>query len=104
MPPLPTGLTDWGLTGVVIAILLTVVYALITGKLVPKSTVDARIKDKDNQIKDMEKIATLWETNAMKKDLALEQLMPAVGEILEVSKTQLKLIESLGTKPAGDSR
>jgi hypothetical protein len=102
MPPLPTGFTGWGLFGVVIAILLTVVYALITGKLIPKATVDAIIKHKDNQVDDMEKLATLWESTAMKKDQALEQLMPAMGEILEVSKTQLKLIESLGTKPAGE--
>lgn len=104
MPPLPTGFTGWGLFGVIVGILLTVVYALITGKLIPKSTVDARIKDKDNNINDMEKIAALWETTAMKKDEALGQLMPAVDQILEVSKTQLKLIEALGSKSAGDPR
>jgi hypothetical protein len=102
MPPLPTGFTGWGLFGVVVFILLSVVWALITGKLVPKSTVDSTVKDKDKQINDMEKLAGLWETTAMKKDEALDSLMPVVREILEVSKTQLKLVEALGTKPAGE--
>jgi hypothetical protein len=104
MPPLPTGFTGWGLFGVVVFILLSVVWALITGRLVPRSTVDARIKDKDIEIDNMEKLASLWETTALKKDQALDTLMPAVKEILEVSKTQLKLVQSLGTDSAGEPR
>jgi len=98
MPPLPTGFTGWGLFGVIAFILLCVVWALITGKLVPKSTVDARIKDKESQLANTEKLADLWEATALKKDQALDTLMPAVEEILEVSKTQLKIVQALGTK------
>ena len=102
MPPLPTGFEGWGLFGVFAFILLSVVWALITGRLVPKSTMEARIRDKENELANTEKLADLWEATALKKDQALDTLMPAVKEILEVSKTQLKLIEALGTKPAGD--
>lgn len=104
MPPLPTGFTGWGLFGVLAFFLLTVVWALVTGRLVPRSTVNARIKDKDDQIEDMEKLANLWESTAMKRDKVVEQLMPALDEILAVGKTNLKLVEGLGTKPAGEPK
>lgn len=102
MPPLPTGFTGWGLFGVVVFILLSVVWALISGRLVPRSIMNARIKDKDDQVNDMEKLANHWESTALKMSQVNERLMPSLDEILAVSKMNLKLMESLGTKPAGE--
>lgn len=82
---------------------VAILYALLKGNLVPKSTVDARIQDKEDKIKDTQELAAFWEAAAKKKDAVIEeQLIPAITVMTEDNRTTANFIKSL--KPAGEPK
>lgn len=90
-------LLNWILGPGFLGFVSTILYSILRGKLVPKTTVDARIKDKDDQIRNALELATMWEAVANKKDEVIRELAPAVTEMVAVNKTTMKMIEAMGS-------
>lgn len=99
----PEGISPdvWYVLGPFFAFTVAILYALLRGNLVPKRTVDARIQDKEDKIKDTQELAAFWEKAAKKKDEVIEeQLIPAIKAMTEDNRTTVNFIKSL--KPAGE--
>jgi uncharacterized Ntn-hydrolase superfamily protein len=101
-------LINWILGPGFLGFVSAVLYAILKGNLVPKATVDARIKDKDDKIDDTEAVAKMWKEAATEAQKAVTELSPAVREMTENYKTTLKVIESWGPlrqlPPVGDPK
>lgn len=87
---------NW-LVGGFLAFVSAMLYAILRGNLVPKATVDARLKDKDDQIRNTAELATMWEASSRKKDEVINQLAPAVEEMVSVNKTTMRMIEAMSS-------
>lgn len=105
MPPIPSVPVQWGLVGILVSVILWVVYALFTGKLVPRSVVEDVRRDRDERLAESLQIINLWKDAAEKRDQALLELSPMLRELAENDRTVVALIEALksavGRVPVG---
>jgi hypothetical protein len=84
---------------------LVFIYAILRGKLVPRSVVDDVRKDRDERLAEKDRMLSLWEATALKKDQALAELIPAIREQTETGRMNLAVLEALkqavGRQPVG---
>lgn len=73
-----------GITGFVIAVL----YAILRGSLVPRTTVDARMSE-------MQQVVVLWKEAAAANHEVVAELLPLVRQGLDNDKVALALIGAL---------
>ncbi len=65
-----------------------VLYAILRGSLVPRTTVDARLSE-------MQQVVVLWKEAAAAKDEVVAELLPLVRQGLDNDKVALALIGAL---------
>lgn len=79
-------------------IVVVTIMAVFTGRLLPKSHVDAlREGDKMTIERQQEEIHE-WRTAWIAADLAKQELARQVGELTETGKVTVQLLQSIATK------
>lgn len=88
MPPdlIPTSPIQWGVFGILLMIVVTVVYALIRGHIVPRSVVDAQL----TQAKDT---VDFWKDVAKTQQEINKEMMPILQEIRQDNKLVVRAFE-----------
>jgi hypothetical protein len=92
LPPTPM---QWGVAGVLLTIVVAVVYALLRGKLVPRSVLEDVRRDRDDRLKEQLEVIDSWKDAVQKRDEVISEIIPIMREILELSKTNMALINAL---------
>jgi hypothetical protein len=92
---LPETSVQWGVTGVLLSIVVAVVYALLRGKLVPRSVLEDVRRDRDDRLKEQLEVIASWKDTVRTRDEIIEEIIPAMREILDLSKTNMALISAL---------
>lgn len=71
---------EWVISGGGIILLVGVVLALVTGRLVPRKT-------HETQVQGVKEVADLWKTAAETKEQTLSVLIPAVEKLVKYAET-----------------
>lgn len=83
MPPelIPSTPVQWGLVGVLVTIIAAGIYALMSGRLVPRTAVEDVRKDRDERLEQAQEVIMLWKDLADTQKGIVKQLMPVLEEI-----------------------
>lgn len=91
MPPeLPSTPLQWGILGTCIAIIVWVVYALLRGTLVPRRTMDERLKDWEARLAQSQENSHFWKQAAEAYQRANSEMIPMLKKGLDNDETLLK--------------
>lgn len=86
-------LVQTGATG----ILVVVVFMVLRGKLIPKSTADQHLAETNRQLEQAKQDRDMWKAAYFNETAANRQLTGQVSELMEVGRTAGHLIRSLPT-------
>jgi hypothetical protein len=92
---MPTGLVSWLSTGAPFAIIAAFLYAIMSGRLVPKATLDEVRKDRDGRLAEQGQLVDMWKNAALVKDEALAELVPMMERSAENDKLVLQLLGAI---------
>lgn len=92
MPPelIPATPVQWGLVGVLVTIIAAFIYALMSGRLVPRQAVDDVRKDRDDRLEQAQEVIFLWKDLADTQKGIVSILMPVLQEIRKDQEHILK--------------
>jgi hypothetical protein len=74
--------------GGAVVVLIVFVYAILRGKLVPSTQVEAQLRQKDEVIQ-------LWKGAAELREQALQETVPLIKEGLENDKTVIRMVAAM---------
>jgi len=92
---LPVNPGQWGVVGILAAIIVWVIYALLKGKLVARRVLDDVRKDRDERLRDQVEIIESWKKAVDKRDEIIAEIIPTLNEIKDLSKTNMAVIDAL---------
>lgn len=81
--------------GGAVGILSVVVYLILTGRLVPRSTLEDVRKDRDERVSEARERESYWRTTADKQQEVISVLGANVGDLLEQGRTTLAIVAAL---------
>ena len=92
---LPLTPAQLGVAGVLLGIVVWVIYALLKGKIVPRSVVEDIRKDRDERLSEAVQIIKIQQDAAEKRDKALSEIGPMLRELADNGQTVVALVEAL---------
>lgn len=92
---MPATLAEWIGAGGGVGIIGAFIYAILGGRLVPRSTVEDIRADKDKQLVELGQVVDLWREAALAKDAAIKEFIPMLTEIIENDRMILKLLGAI---------
>jgi hypothetical protein len=92
---MPTTVLGWVVGMGPLTILSFVIYAILRGHLVPRTTVEDIRKDRDNRLVEQGQIVDMWKNAALLKDEALRELVPMMERSAAGQETVLALLNAI---------
>lgn len=90
-------ITPWqgGLVGILLSVVVAIIYAVLRGKLVPRSVIDDLRKDREKDLSRSVEIIDLWKDQVEKRDQIISEIVPTLKEVKDNGKTLVALFEAL---------
>lgn len=92
---LPLTPAQLGVAGALLGIVVWVIYALLKGKIVPRSVVEDIRKDRNERLNEALHIIKIQQDAAEKRDKALSEIGPMLRELADNGQTVVALVEAL---------
>jgi hypothetical protein len=91
----PTTVLGWMVGMVPLGMVSAIIFAILRGHLVPKTTVDEIRKDRDSRLAELGQVVDIWRNAALLKDEAFKEMSPVLQELTEDNKLVLKLLTAI---------
>lgn len=88
--PIPSTPVQWGIVGVLLTVVVAGIYALLSGRLVPRQTLEDVRKDRDERLEQAQEVIFLWKDIANTHKSIVDILMPVLNEIRKDQEQILK--------------
>jgi hypothetical protein len=92
---MPTTVLGWVVGMAPLMMVSFVIYAILRGHLVPKTTVDDIRKDRDSRLAEYGQVIDIWRNAALLKDEAFKEMSPVLEQLVENDETVLKLLRAI---------